>query len=556
MLDSKRKLDSFFNAVKLIAEGAYVYVCDMKTNVSRWSETAVEYFGLPDKYMFDAGNIWAEHIHPSERKEYLESIEKIFTGENASHEIMYRVRCADGSYSTCTCKGVVIRDENNEPEFFCGVIRNNNSVNYIDPITGLRSLYGFMDDIKGIVCSKSKNIIIMLGLSSFSNINDFYGYAFADRIIHFLSRKVCEIFPDDCKVYRMNGTRFAIITNSITYKEAEEIYNKLNLFLRKDFFVDNQRVVLSINGGAINVDKYDISWETYYSCLRLAYYQSKFKKCGSFVMFDDIIKFDNHQFIERINAIRNSIAENFNGFYLCYQPIVDSKTEKIKAVEALIRWKNDKFGVIPPNEFIEVLEQDALFPELGKWILRQAMEDGKKFQKKNPHISVSINLSYTQLEKNGFINDLFEIINYTKFPMSHLCLEVTERCRILDVDMLKNMFAIFREKGIRIAVDDFCTGYSSLGFLRSVPVDIVKIDKDFVKNVKVNEADKSSVQFISDLAGAFSAVVCAEGIENEEIRDCIKIYNNIDALQGYYYAKPLTAEKLLELLDDENESFN
>lgn len=552
MSDKNKKLDSIFDAVSVFAEGAYVYVCDMTTNISRWTKTAVEYFGLPSEYMLEAGLIWAEHIHPDDREKYNKSINNVFAGISQSHNMLYRARAADGSYCSCTCKGAVIRDENDKPRYFCGIIRNHNTVSYVDAITGLRSLYGFFDDIKGISFSHSENLIIMLGLSSFSNINDFYGYAFGDFTIQSLSRKIIEFFPDDCKIYRMNGTRFAIITNSITCEEAEEIYNRLNKYLRTDFFVNNQRVVLSINGGAICVDQFDISWETYYTCLRSAYYQSKNKKCGGFVVFDDIIKYDNREYVELINEIRNSIVENCKGFYLCYQPIVDSKSEKINGVEALIRWKNDKFGIVPPNKFIEVLEQDALFPELGKWILRQAMEDGKKFQEKNPDISVSVNLSYTQLEKNGFIDDLFEIIKETGFPKSHLCLEITERCQLLNMELLKNMFTIFRDNDIKIAVDDFCTGYSTLGFLRSVPVDIVKIDREFVKNIKVDQADKSSVQFISDLAGAFSADVCAEGIENDEIRVCMKDYKNIGSLQGYHYSKPITAERLLYILDEIN----
>ena len=554
MSDKNKKLNALFNAVSVMAEGAYVYVCDMKTNMSRWSKTAVEYFGLPDEYMLDAGLIWSEHIHPNDREKYDKDINDIFNGIIQNHDMLYRAKVADGSYCTCTCKGAVIRDENDNPDFFCGIIRNHNTVNYVDAITGLRTLYGFLDDLKALCFSRRKSLIIMLGLSSFANINDFYGYSFGDRIIQVLSRKIIELSPANCKIYRMNGTRFAIITDTVSYEEAEKIYDKLNTYLRTDFFVDEQRVVLSLNGGAICADRFDISSETYYSCLRSAYYQSKFKRCGGFVVFDDIIKFDNRDYIKRINIIRNSIAEGCKGFYLRYQPIIDAYTEKITGVEALIRWKNDDLGEIYPNEFIEVLEQDSLFPELGKWILKTAMEDGKKFQEKNPDISVSVNLSYTQLEKNGFINDLFEIIDNTEFPKSKLCLEITERCQLLNMDLLKNMFTIFRQNGIKIAVDDFCTGYSTLGFLRSVPVDIVKIDREFVKNIKIDKADKSSVQFISDLAGAFSADVCAEGIENNEIRVCMKDYNNIGSLQGYHYSKPITADTLLDLLDAINES--
>lgn len=542
------KIDNLFDALTVASESSYVYICDLKNNISRWSDAAVIYYGLPGRYIPDLNKVWSKHIHPEDIDAYNKNLKLLFAGKLTNHNIQYRVKDASGSYSVCTCKGVIIRDDNNMPEYFCGVIRNHNSLNCIDQVTGLRNMYGFLEDVKSINFSHKPKLIIMIGLSSFSNINDLYGYTFGNRVLQVFSCKIIEMFPENSVIYKMDGTRFSIISDKFSASDAEKIYNKLNLYLRTNFFVDGQRVVLSLNGGAILSEEFDISSQAYYSCLRYAYYQSKHKKCGSFVVFDNIIKADNRGFIRQINIIRNSIAESCRGFYLCYQPIVDSKSEKIKSVEALVRWKNDKYGTISPADFIPVLEQDALFPELGKWILRQAMIDGKRFLEKNPNMNMSVNLSYTQLEKNGFINDLYEIIEKTNFPSDHLCLEVTERCRTLDLNLLKNMFVGFRDKGIKIAVDDFGTGFASLDFLRAVPVDIVKIDRAYVKNIKCNEQDKSSVKFISDLAAAFSADVCVEGIENEEIRLCIKEYEKIRCMQGYYYSMPVTAEEILKLL--------
>ena len=546
--NNTKKLDNLFNALSISSEGSYVYVVDVKNNISRWSDTAVNYYGLPDRYIVDTDKIWLERIHPDYVEAYVQSINDVFAGVIAEHNIQYKVKDASGAYSICTCKGSIIWDENNQPEYFCGVIRNHNDLNCIDQVTGLRNLYGFLEDVKGVSFSGHPQLIIMVGLSAFSNINDLYGYSFGNRAIQILSRKIIEMYPQDSIIYKMDGTRFAIISENLTIEEAEKIYIELNTYLRTEFFVDGQRVVLSLNGGAILSEEFDISSQAYYSCLRYAYYQSKHKKCGSFVVFDNIVNADNRDFIRRINVIRNSIAEGCKGFYLCYQPIVNSKNERINGVEALIRWKNEELGTISPADFIPVLEQDALFPELGKWILRQAMTDGKKFIEKNPNMTVSVNLSYTQLEKNGFVNDLFEIIEQTGFPSSNLCLEITERCRTLDMGLLRNMFANFRQNGIKIAVDDFGTGFASLDFLRAVPVDVVKIDREYVKNIKTDNTDKSSVQFISDLAGAFSADVCAEGIENDEIRLCVKEYNKIGSLQGYFYSKPVTADEILEKL--------
>lgn len=547
----KTRLDNLFSALSIIAEGSYVFLCEMKSNMSRWSKNAVDYFGLPSEYMYDAGSIWAENIHPDDRETYEKSIEAIFSGDKGGHDMQYRARTPDGTYTVCTCRGTILRDDDGNPEYFVGVIRNHGNFRYIDPITGLRSLYGYFDDIKGLFNAHQPSLIIMVGLSSFSDINDVYGYIFGNRVLQSLARKIQEVFADKGTIYRMDGTRFAIITTKITSDEAERLYNELQMFLKKDFFVDNERITLPINGGAIFADRFDIAWETFYSCLRYAYYESKHKKFGSFVIFDNVVSVENRQIIEKVNVIRSCIADDCRGFYLCYQPIVDSGTEKLKGIEALIRWQNDEYGMVPPDKFIPILEQDAMFPELGRWILRQAMLDGKKFLKINPKLIVNVNLSYTQLEKNNFVKELFDIIDETGFPTDCLCLEITERCRLLDTELLKDMFAIFREKGIKIAVDDFGTGFSSLGFLRSIPVDVVKIDKAFVRDIKKNAADKYSVKFISELADAFSADVCAEGIENTDIRDCLKEYK-IGSLQGYYYSRPVTADKIIEQLTESN----
>lgn len=542
-----KKLNSLYEAISVVAEGAYVYLCDMKTNISRWSKAAVEFFNMPSEYMLNAGTLWEQKIHPDDREVYNKSIVDIFSGNAERHDMQYRALAADGNYTVCTCRGVVVRDDNGNPEYFGGVIRNHGIFSYIDQITGLRNLYGYLDDIKSLSKSGKPALIIMVGLTSFSDINDVFGYKFGNRVLQVLTQKIKDVFANKGAIYRMNGTRFAVITYSIDTEEAAELYKQLQNEVKLNFFVDDERLALSMNGGAILADRSDISADTFYSCLRYAYHESKYHKFGDFVIFENVVSVDNRKILEQVNVIRSCIAEDCRGFYLCYQPIVDSRTENFRGMEALIRWKSEEYGVVPPDRFIPVLEQDSLFPELGKWILRQAMEDGKKFLEVNPNLVINVNLSYTQLEKEDFIKELFELIDEIQFPTKNLCLEITERCRLLDTETLKDMFAIFRERGIKIAVDDFGTGFSSLGFLRSIPVDVVKIDREFIKDIEKNSADRSSVKFISELANAFSADVCAEGIENTEVRDCLKEYK-IGSLQGYYYSRPVPADEIIKML--------
>ena len=337
-----------------------------------------------------------------------------------------------------------------------------------------------------------------------------------------------------------------VISHTLTEDQVSKIYKEIQEEVSHGFSVDNEIISLSLNGGLVIVDNFDISDKTVYSCLKYAYSESKNRKIGDLVVFHDMLSHANRKAVEKINVIRNNVSENCSGFYLCYQPIMHADTENLKGMEALIRWKNDVYGTVPPNQFIPVLEQDSIFPKLGRWILRKAMEDGKKFLEKYPDVIMNVNLSYAQMEKEGFIEEVLELLRETGFPAHNLCLEITERCRLLDMELLKNMINIFRDNGIKIALDDFGTGYASLGILRELPVDTVKIDREYVKDVEKSRADQSTVRFISDLADAFSAEVCVEGVETAEMKDFLKQYK-VSSLQGYYYSKPVPSDEFLEM---------
>ncbi|MDE5621246.1 MAG: EAL domain-containing protein [Ruminococcus sp.] len=540
-----KRLDSMFETFSIIAEGNYVYLCDMKCDYSRWSKSAVDYFNLPDRYMHNAGTIWEEHIHPDDRESYRNSINKIFSGQDKGHNMQYRAKSADGNYVVCTCRGAVIRDENGEPEYFAGAIKNHGSLSYIDTITGLRSLYGFFDDLKTLLWKKARTTAVIIGITGFSIINDVYGYKFGNKVLRKLSDFIQNIFGNAGAVYRMDGTKFAILTRNMEKDEISVLYNNLQEKVSHAFFIEEERISLSLNAGLMIIDDFDIASETVYSCLKYAYYESKNRRLGDMVIFENIQNDDNKKFIEKLNVIRNSVIENCEGFYLCYQPIMYADTEKLKGMEALVRWQNEKYGTVPPVQFVPVLEQDVLFPELGKWILRQAMTDGKIFLEKYPDFIMNVNISYAQLERSDFVSDVFSLLQKTGFPSENLCLEITERCRLLDIDILNNMFKIFRKHGIKIALDDFGTGFSSLGVLRTLPIDTVKIDREFVKDIEKSTSDQNTVKFISSLAGAFSAEVCVEGVETAQMRDFLRKYG-IKSFQGYYYSKPIPMEELIK----------
>lgn len=542
--DHKKKLDSLFEAFSILAEGKYVFLCDMRYDYSRWSQNAVDYFGLPDAYMEGAGVIWEQHIHPDDRENYRRSIDNIFSGLDLGHDMQYRALAKDGHYVVCTCRGVVIRDEDDKPVYFGGAIHNHGMLSYIDTVTGLRSLYGFFEDLQSMFWKQDEGTVLLIGLSSFSNINDLYGYSFGNEVLRSLGNLLQSEFANNGAVYRMDGTKYSIISHSMTAEQLTEIYRRVYSKTSHDFCVNQERLSLLLNAGIVHVNNFDISTETVYCCLKYAYYESKERKLGDAVIFSDALTDDNRLYIEKLNTIRNSVTDDCKGFFLCYQPIVDAHTDQLKGMEALLRWRNEEYGAVPPTQFIPVLEQDPLFPELGRWIMHRAMEDGKQLLMKYPNFIMNVNLSYAQLETNTFVNDVLQAMEDTGYPAQNLCLEITERCRLLDMNLLKNIFRILHDKGIRLALDDFGTGYSSMGILRELNVDVVKIDREYVKDVVTSSSDQSTVQFISTLADSFKADVCVEGVETEEMRDFLRSYP-VSSLQGYYYSKPVPIDEFI-----------
>ncbi|MBQ7587867.1 MAG: GGDEF and EAL domain-containing protein [Lachnospiraceae bacterium] len=542
--ESKRRLDSLYEAFSTVAQDAYVFLCNMKYDYSRWSKNAVNFFGLPGEYMENAGGIWEEYIHPDDRADYHASIERIFTNSDSGHDMQYRARAVDGSYVVCTCRGVVMMGEDGKPLYFGGSIKNHGMTSYIDPITGLRSLYGFFEDLKTMFQKKDVGIILEIGISNFANYNDLHGYSFGNRILQSFARLLSQRFANAGAVYRLDGTKFSVITHTLTLDEVKDIYQEIHDYVRSSFFVDERKVAITINAGDMLVDNFDITDKIVYTCLRYSYYESKNLHMGDLVTFVDGVNDNNRITLNKLDAIRNSVLDGCSGFFLTYQPIMHADSLTLRGVEALLRWKNDTYGLVPPIQFIPVLEQDAVFPILGKWILKQAMTDGCKLMEKYPDIIVNINLSYAQLKSPGFVEEVLTLLSETGLPAHNLCLEITERCRLVNKELLYDIITIFRSMGIKIALDDFGTGYSTLEILRELKVDTVKIDRGFVMNIETSTADQATLKCVSELASSFNADVCVEGVETKDMQDFIRQYR-VSSLQGYYYSKPVPLDEFM-----------
>lgn len=537
----KEYLDELFRAFEIVAEGAYVYLCDLAYDYSRWSAEAITYFGLPGEYMVGCGKIWEAHILPEDRENYSQSIDAIFSGQVGWHDMQYRARNRDGQYVVCTCRGTVIRGSDGQPLYFAGSIRNNGLVNSVDSLTGLQNQYGLFQHLDALYSKQARANIMMIGIKRFSTINEMWGYDFGNIVIHKLVQELKQIFCNEGVLYRADGVRFVLLTRSLTMEQLAGRYETVRQHICERLEIDGYHPNLQVCGSALEIDTFDVNPQAMFSCLGYAYNLSRERGNGALQIFRNEIDETRTNLMTLINTIRRSIEHDCQGFLLYYQPIMDANTHTLSGCEALLRWRSPEYGLVPPNRFIPIIENDPAFVKLGEWILRRAMEDTKPFLTSCPAFELNVNIAYEQLKQPSFVEMVKRNLTAAAYPPENLCLEITERCRLLDISRLGTIISELRDLGVRFAIDDFGTGYSSMDILNQLKFDVVKIDKVFVDNIAKGGKAVRLIGVMNELAEICGSQVCAEGVETQEqceiVRQC-----GVDTIQGYYFSKPVPVD--------------
>lgn len=545
MMIDKSELDSrLFEGFADTSKRRYVYFCNMETGVSRWSQNAVDDFGLPDEYMLNAGLIWAEHVHPDDREMYLRDIEAVFEGKKDHHEMDYRAMNKDGEYVICTCRGHVVKGGDGAPDLFVGTIENHGIMDNVDAVTNLYNIYEFEQFLKEYKSSGKPLTVLMLGINKFSQINDTYGYTFGDKVLRAFGQKMREVIKDKGTLFRMDGVRFACCFSAVSEEDVRAIYKEMQYQVRHRIYVDDVRIAVSIAGGVVFCEE-NYNESIVLTSARYAMSQSKHKQHGELVFYDNSMQQNNSKNLELMTVIRQCAMNRSEGFYLCYQPIVNATEEKLIGAEALLRWKKEPYGEVPPGVFIPWLENDPCFWDLGNWILKKAMRESLKIVQKHPEFVLNVNVAYPQLSHVGFDEKVKSILEETGFPPQNLCLELTERCRQLEKEFLQRIVDTLKNLGIKIAIDDFGTGFSSLNLLSEIPVDTLKIDRGFVFDIQTNTANQAIVKAVTGCASDLNVNVCLEGLEDRQMIDFVKRYS-VYSYQGYHFSKPITMEQFLE----------
>lgn len=532
-------------AITSLSKKSYISITNLRTGVTWWSEKAMDYFGLKGNYTIRGTEKSQKQVHPDDLDEFRRGFRERVAGEHLDEPWEYRIR--DGStYNRISAMAKMLYDGEGKP--FVIVIRYNNYgiSDEVDATTGLHTEPALNREIEEFLEDNRQAALLKLGLNQFSHINVMYGATFSDKILNNAAQELIHLLQGRGYVYRLSGAKFVISFKTITKEELQQTYD-LIVESFENMTVEGKRIPLKVSAGAIYIEPYMKETNAIRSRLTYALNHSRSEHHGELVIFnDEVCGSDENQF-ELIGIIHQCATHNFEGFRMFYQPIADTQTGKIRGMEALIRWELEPYGLVSPGVFMEWLEQDPCIFDLGNWILRTALTDVQKLREEVPGFFVNVNVAAAQLERREFRSAVMNILKETGAKPEELCLELTERCRDLDIDFLRREVEFFHARGIKVALDDFGTGNSSLGLALDLPFDELKVDMSFIRNIRQKPQNQAMVQSIVDYAKRTNTETCIEGIENKEVSDYIKQFG-ATWHQGYYYSKPVPIDQFEEVV--------
>lgn len=527
-----------------LSKNLYLLVTDLQKNQTFVPEKTAEFLGMEAGYSLDFYQKLTAHVHPYDIPEYEEAMGKRLKKEALSEPLYIRM----GKEKTDYMMGFsvdVLRKENRE--YLIVVLKNENALQEIDAQTDLYSQVKFEEHIKDYLATRRKVAVLEIEFDHMNDMNILYGTNYSEQMQREIGLRFIYMMDADTAVYRMNSSNFAFILRDADREEAEAYMEKIKDTLKENAYIDGHFFEFKIYASGLILDDYKGDISTVQSKLEYTLEKARERRSTGILFFNDLVLSYGGMDLDLMKIIHQSVLNHCDGFYVEYQPIVTSEDGKIMGAEALVRWKKEPYGAIPPGLFIDWLENDPSMYDLGNFVLEQALWNSKLFLQQNPDFFINVNVSAKQLERPDFCRVVLELLDKTEFPVRHLCLEITERCRSLPVSVINERMAVLRGYGIKFAMDDFGTGSSSSAMALEMLIDEIKIDMSFIRKILVNKKNKAIVQSMVDFANAANIKSCLEGVENKALEDYLRTVG-ATWFQGYYYSKPVGADELEILL--------
>lgn len=562
-------LDSVLNMSKKQIEDAirilnpcmndYLYVFDLKEDYYVISKHATERFMLPSDKFYNATKKHEDFVYPEDISMLCKEIKLIKEGKKKFHDMKYRWLDKHNNPIWINCRGSVLFDENTQPHYLVGCINEIGVKPEADNVSGLLGEYVLDRYIKD-TCTDNipDGFIIRMSIDNFSTINADFGMSYGDFILKRTAECILESIKPTQKLFKAGSDEFIIVDfNGSSINEAVDIYKQCKKHINN--FIENNRynTIYTLSAGIINTRDITLEEENYVKLSEFALKTAKDNGRNNYYIYSktDYDSYKRKLYISK--ALHNAVNEDFKGFQVFYQPVVDASTYMLTGAEALMRFSIKKEGVdeceyISPVEFIPVLEETGLIIPAGRWILEQSAKQCSIWNEHVKDFRVNINVSYIQVMKSDVFSDIMSVIDKYSLQPSCIGIELTESGYLDSSTHFNHLWRKLKDNGVYVILDDFGTGYSNLHCLSDLKPNYIKIDRTFTLKALKNKYDYKLMTYIIDMAHSLGLKLCIEGVEtSDDLRQLRQ--SGVDYIQGYLFGKPYPAVEFEKrYVNDEN----
>ena len=549
-MEKSQIFQEMISRISKLSQDSYLMVTDMQHNLTFVPESTAEFLGIPSGWCEDGYKIVLEKsVHPYDCPEYTEEMKKRLRGINLENDLYIRMGKDKKYVMTQIITDMILEQGKNR--YFIVLLRNQNVIPEIDPLTDLYGQVKFEKDIVDYIQQGRKVAVLEIEIDHMNDINILYGTNYSDRIQKVLAYRFIYMMDADKAVYRMGNSNYAFILRDASREEAAAFLEKIRARLEESVVLENNHFDLKIYASGIILDHYEGEISTVQSKLEYVLGKMRTRRDHKLMFFNDLVQINGDVDLDLMKIIHQSVLNQCDGFYVEYQPVVHAQTGEIAGAEALVRWKKEPYGIVPPGMFIDWLESNPCMYDLGNFVLKQALTDAVEFRKSNPDFFINVNMSAKQLERKTFCGVVMALLKETGFPAGQLCLELTERCRSMPVSVMEEKLLYLKQHGVRLAMDDYGTGSASSSVLLQTPMDEIKIDMSFIRGITDNQTKQALVRSMVDFANKADLKSCLEGVEDEKLQNYLRSFG-ATWFQGYYYSRPVQAAAMPKLLNMEN----
>lgn len=549
-MEKSQIFQEMISRISKLSQDSYLMVTDMQHNLTFVPESTAEFLGIPSGWCEDGYKIVLEKsVHPYDCPEYTEEMKKRLRGINLENDLYIRMGKDKKYVMTQIITDMILEQGKNR--YFIVLLRNQNVIPEIDPLTDLYGQVKFEKDIVDYIQQGRKVAVLEIEIDHMNDINILYGTNYSDRIQKVLAYRFIYMMDADKAVYRMGNSNYAFILRDASREDAAAFLEKIRARLEESVVLENNHFDLKIYASGIILDHYEGEISTVQSKLEYVLGKMRTRRDHKLMFFNDLVQINGDVDLDLMKVIHQSVLNQCDGFYVEYQPVVHAQTGEIAGAEALVRWKKEPYGIVPPGMFIDWLESNPCMYDLGNFVLKQALTDAVEFRKSNPDFFINVNMSAKQLERKTFCGVVMALLKETGFPAGQLCLELTERCRSMPVSVMEEKLLYLKQHGVRLAMDDYGTGSASSSVLLQTPMDEIKIDMSFIRGITDNQTKQALVRSMVDFANEADLKSCLEGVEDEKLQNYLRSFG-ATWFQGYYYSRPVQAAAMQKLLNMEN----